>query len=119
MKVNPRHVCSTFLLFLIAIVSVTARGQDSMDAWKDFEFGKKKLVLKAEGAEIGSSEVTLALPDYDGEEISIAFDPQYLIDMLRAIEGETSITLEMTSGEKPAVFRVGDNYLYLVMPLAG
>ena len=76
-------------------------------------------MLKAEGAETGSSEVTLALPDYTGEEITIAFDPQYLIEMLRAIEGETTITLEMTNGEKPAVFRVGDEYLYLVMPLAG
>lgn len=85
----------------------------------DFEFAKKKLTLKAEGAETGSSEVRLDLPDYDGEEITIAFDPQYLVEMLRAIEGETGITLEMTSGEKPAVFRAGDNYLYLVMPLAG
>jgi hypothetical protein len=25
----------------------------------------------------------------------------------------------MTDGQKPAVFRVGDLYLYLVMPLAG
>lgn len=85
----------------------------------EFEFTKKKLVLKAEGAETGSSEVTLALPDFDGDEVTIAFDPQYLIEMLRAIEGETVITLEMTNGEKPAVFRAGDNYLYLVMPLAG
>jgi DNA polymerase-3 subunit beta len=85
----------------------------------DFEFGKQKLLLKAEGAETGSSEVRLDLPDYDGDEITIAFDPQYLVEMLRAIEGETSISLEMTSGEKPAVFRAGDNYLYLVMPLAG
>lgn len=85
----------------------------------DFEFESGKLTLKAEGAEIGSSEVVLHLPDYTGEDITIAFDPGYVLEMLRAIEGETSITLEMSSGEKPAVFRTGDGYLYLVMPLTG
>ncbi len=85
----------------------------------EFSFEAGKLTLKAEGSEAGSSEVTLALPDYSGEDISIAFDPQYLVEMLRAIDGETSLTLEMTSGEKPAVFKVGADYLYLVMPLAG
>jgi hypothetical protein len=39
--------------------------------------------------------------------------------MFRAVEGEPSVTLEMTDGQKPAVFRVGDNYLYLVMPMGG
>ncbi len=85
----------------------------------DFTFEPGKLTLKAEGAETGSSEVKLDLPEYTGEEITIAFDPQYIIEMLRAIDGEASITLEMTNGEKPAVFRAGEGYLYLVMPLAG
>ncbi|CAN5508643.1 DNA polymerase III subunit beta [soil metagenome] len=85
----------------------------------DFNFAPGKLTMKAEGAETGSSEVVMDLPEYKGEEIDIAFDPQYIIEMLRAIEGETSLTLEMTSGEKPAIFRVGESYLYLVMPLAG
>ena len=32
---------------------------------------------------------------------------------------EPTVTLEMTDGTKPALFRVGESYLYLVMPLAG
>ena len=51
--------------------------------------------------------------------MTIAFDPQYLLEMFRAVEGEPSVTLEMTDSQKPAVFRVGDNYLYLVMPMGG
>ena len=45
--------------------------------------------------------------------------PDYLVEFLRALEGETTITLEMSGGDKPALFRCGENYLYLVMPLAG
>ena len=45
--------------------------------------------------------------------------PDYLVEFLLALEGETTITLEMSGGDKPALFRCGENYLYLVMPLAG
>jgi DNA polymerase-3 subunit beta len=85
----------------------------------DFHFEAGKVTLKAQGAETGSSEVVLDLPDYAGADVEIAFDPQYLVEMLRAIEGEATLTLEMTDGQKPALFKVGDGYLYLVMPLAG
>ena len=85
----------------------------------DFHFEKGKVVLTARGPETGSSEVQMALPEYDGGAVEIAFDPLYLTEMLRAIEGEPTAVLEMTDGQKPAVFRVGDTYLYLVMPLAG
>ena len=70
-------------------------------------------------AATGSSEVELTLPDYDGSEVSIAFDPDYLVEFLRSVEGETTITLEMSGPDKPALFKCGENYLYLVMPLAG
>ena len=85
----------------------------------DFAFEPGRAVLTARGAETGSSEVTLDLPDYPGPEVKIAFDPAYLTDMLRAVEGEPTATLEMTDGTKPAVFRIGDDYTYLVMPLSG
>ena len=85
----------------------------------DFHFEAGSATLKAQGAETGTGEVTLELPDYAGPEVDIAFDPQYLVEFLRAIDGEPTISLEMTDGQRPAVFRVGEGYLYLVMPLAG
>lgn len=85
----------------------------------DFHFEPGRALLSARGPETGSSEVEMALPDYTGPEVDIAFDPAYLTEMLRAIEGEPTAMLEMTDGQKPAVFRVGETYLYLVMPLAG
>jgi DNA polymerase III subunit beta len=85
----------------------------------DFAFAAGAATLTARGAETGSGEVTLDLPDYAGPGVEIAFDPQYLVEFLRAIDGEPTISLEMTDGQRPAVFRVGDGYTYLVMPLAG
>lgn len=85
----------------------------------DFKFAGGGVTMSARGAETGSGEVTMELPGYSGPDLDIAFEPTYLTDMLRAIEGEPTATLEMTDGQRPAVFRVGDGYLYLVMPLAG
>lgn len=86
----------------------------------EFKFEPGKLTLTAQGgADNGSGEVTMELPDYKGDEVEIAFNPQYLIDMLRAVESEPTLRLEMTDGQKPAVFRLGEDYLYLVMPLTG
>jgi DNA polymerase-3 subunit beta len=85
----------------------------------DMTFAAGKVTMTARGAATGSSEVVLPLPDYDGPEVQIAFDPEYLVEFLRALEGETTVTLEMSDGGKPALFRCGDGYMYLVMPLAG
>lgn len=83
----------------------------------DCTFEAGKLTVRAKGAKVGSSDVTMALPDYTGKTIEISFDPGYLIDMLRAIDGEPTLTVEMVDGKRPAIFSLGD-YLYLVMPLA-
>ncbi len=86
----------------------------------EFSFEAGKVTLNAQGgADNGSGEVMLELPDYKGNKVEIAFNPQYLIDMLRAVDNEPTLKLEMTDGQKPAVFRLGDDYLYLVMPLTG
>jgi DNA polymerase-3 subunit beta len=85
----------------------------------DMTFAPGRVGMKARGSETGSSEVELPLPEYDGPEVTIAFDPGYLVEFLRALEGEPAVTLEMTDGGKPALFRCGDGYVYLVMPLAG
>lgn len=104
---------------LLARVRQAAIMTDEETKRVDFHFESGRVLLSARGPETGSSEVEMLLPDYTGPNVDIAFDPAYLTEMLRAIDGEPTAVLEMTDGQKPAVFRVGDLYLYLVMPLAG
>jgi DNA polymerase-3 subunit beta len=84
----------------------------------DMTFAPGKLTMTARGAMTGSSQVEMPLPDFDGPKVDIAFNAEYLVEFLRALEGEPTVTLEMIDGNKPAVFRCGDGYVYLVMPLA-
>jgi DNA polymerase III subunit beta len=83
-----------------------------------FSFAKHKLTLQAHGAEAGRSHVELPV-GYDGKAIEISFDPKFLIDMLRILDTDTPLTLELLDSNKPAVFRNDTgSYLYVVVPLA-
>src|SRR6516165_1147451 len=81
-----------------------------------FQFAKKKLTLRAQGVESGQSRVELPI-DYDGKGLEISFDPKFVTDMLRVLEPDTPLTLDMSEGDKPAIFRHDPNYLYVVVPL--
>jgi len=81
-----------------------------------FSFGKKKLTLRAQGAESGKSRVEMPI-DYDGKSVEISFDPKFLTDMLRILEPDTALSLELIDKSNPAVFRSESNYLYVVVPL--
>lgn len=82
-----------------------------------FHFSKDKLTLQAEAASAGRSKVELPL-EYDGKEIKISFDPHFLTDMLRVLDPESGLTLELVDGTTPALFRSGPDYSYVVMPLS-
>lgn len=55
---------------------------------------------------------------YDGSEMTVAFNPEYLAAGVEAVEGD-EVTLSTMDPMKPAVLRgVGhDDYLYLLMPV--
>ena len=55
---------------------------------------------------------------YAGEDLTVAFNPRYLIQGLEAAKGD-EVTLETADAVKPALLRsVGDeNFLYLLMPV--
>ncbi len=67
--------------------------------------------------DVGKSTETLEA-SYKGEDLTVAFNPSYLVDGLEAITGD-EVTLETADAVKPAVLRsAGDeNFLYLLMPV--
>lgn len=53
---------------------------------------------------------------YDGPEASIAFNPDYVIEGIKHCDEET-LTLEFTDMSSPGKFRLGENFIYIVMPI--
>jgi DNA polymerase-3 subunit beta len=82
-----------------------------------FSFAKKKLTLQAKGGGTGRSKVELPI-DYDGKTIDIGFDPKFLTEMLRVLNAEDGLTLELIDGTSVGLFRSGSTYSYIVMPLS-
>lgn len=83
----------------------------------DFVFHDGTLTLNSTAADIGQSRVEVPI-SYDGDELTITFDPRYIADFLKVLDAESSITLNLTDGESAAVFRTDDDYTYVIMPLA-
>ena len=83
-----------------------------------------RIALRPDGIELTviTQEVGQATEDidakYEGTEITVAFNPAYLIDGVEAINGD-EILLETIDALRPAVIRPteGNEYLYLLMPV--
>ena len=53
---------------------------------------------------------------YKGKNISIGFNPNYIIEVLKNIETK-EVDLEITDSDRPGVIRLGNEYVYVVLPM--
>jgi len=99
--------------FLLAIRRAALLSTPDYQAVK-LEVFKNKLVVSKSTPDIGESreEVTI---EYQGKEIAIGFNPNYLIDVLKNLK-EEKIEFELTDTQKPGVIRI-DGYVYIVLPM--
>ena len=81
----------------------------------ELDFSAGSLRLASSAPEAGDAEIKMPL-EYDGAEMKIGFNPQYLLEMLRVVETD-EVVLELTDGSKPGLFRAGKDFLYVVMPV--
>lgn len=79
-----------------------------MDATKD------KMILSKSDPRAGEARVEIEA-QYKGKDLSIGFNPDYLISLLKNVDQE-SIAFELVDPEKPGVVRIADEYVYVVMP---
>ncbi len=78
-------------------------------------FLKNLLEISGESLEFGQSHESMAIA-YDGPEIRIAFNPQFLIDPLKALASD-EVFFEFKDELSPGVFKTLENFLCVVMPL--
>jgi DNA polymerase-3 subunit beta len=78
------------------------------------EVFKNKLVVSKSTPDVGESREEVSV-EYQGKELVIGFNPNYLIDVLKNLAEET-IELEIADSEKPGVIRI-NGYVYIVLPM--
>lgn len=80
------------------------------------EFNALGVKLSSSSPDLGQAVETVEAR-YEGEDLTVAFNPQYLADGLTAATGET-VRLDVRDGLKPGVVHgEGDEFTYLVMPV--
>lgn len=87
--------------------------QESMAVKLDLS--KDRVVLSKSAPYIGEAREELAA-EYNGKDLSIGFNPDYLTDALKNMESAV-VNFELADSEKPGVIRVGEEYVYVVLPM--
>jgi len=76
---------------------------------------KNVLEISAQSPEFGESHETMAVP-YTGGEVQVAFNPQFLLDPLRALTHD-EVFFEFKDELSPGIFKTLDSFLCVIMPL--
>ncbi|MFH1479532.1 MAG: DNA polymerase III subunit beta [Candidatus Omnitrophota bacterium] len=79
------------------------------------EILKNKIIISKSSPNIGEVKEELAA-NYKGHDVVVGFNPAYLIDILKVIPKD-EIEIELLGPDKPAVIRIEDWYVYLVLPM--
>jgi len=84
-----------------------------------FRLGENLLTVESESAEVGEAKDSVDT-DYSGPEMEIAFNAQYLVDFLQAVQGG-EVRMELKDGESQALLLPASEdeagYKYVVMPM--
>ncbi len=83
----------------------------------DFTFDDGTLTLDSQAADIGQSKVQLPI-SYEGGRLTVTFDPRFVAEFLRVLDPQSQVRLDLIDAESAAVFRAGDAYTYVIMPLS-
>jgi DNA polymerase-3 subunit beta len=81
-----------------------------------FRFGEGNLELMAHGAEDGESRVEMPIA-FEGESAEVKMDPRYVIDFLKNLDQESSISVFFKDAFTPVLCQTNENYSYVIMPL--
>jgi len=104
---------------LSAAIARVAQFADERSRALRLRLEKGELKLSARSEDMGESEDSIET-DYDGDELAIGFNAQYLLDFLRAV-GAGEVKLEFKDAQSAGQMRPAEGaeykYRYIVMPM--
>jgi DNA polymerase-3 subunit beta len=79
------------------------------------KFSENRLEISASSAEYGESHESMAIA-YEGEVVRLAFNPQFLLDPLKALSKD-EIYFEFNNELTPGVIKTQEDFLCVIMPV--
>ena len=80
-----------------------------------FRFSPGVMEVQSSAANLGEANEEVPI-DYDGREIAITFNADFILAPLKAV-GDGEIALDLIDSSSPGVMRVADEFLYVLMPM--
>jgi DNA polymerase-3 subunit beta len=75
------------------------------------------LKITSRAPETGEAEIEVPIESFSGDALEIAFNPVYIMDALKVVEGD-DVTIELKKSEKPGLIRSGTDFVYIIMPVS-
>jgi len=113
-KGNDRHIKLNRESFANCVRRAALVTSDKNNSVK-VQVKKDVLEITGQSQEFGESNVTLNI-EYDGPDTSVAFNPYFMLDPLKALTRD-EIIFEFKDELSPGVIRTQDSFLCVVMPL--
>ncbi len=100
--------------FLTSVKRVALLSSDKTSSVR-LNFTKNNLDITANTPEVGEARESLAVA-YRGRDISIAFNPEFLLDPLRNLSND-EVFIELIDEMSPGVLKINTPFLYVIMPM--
>ena len=117
-QVVPKETKEKILVGKDVLLAATKRASiltnpDSMAI--KFDIARDKIAISKNTPYMGEVREEIGV-SYKGKNISIGFNPNYIIEALKNIDSK-EIGLEVADNDKPGVIRLGNEYVYVVLPM--
>lgn len=117
-QVIPKETKEKIIVDKNALLAATKRAliltnQDSIAIKMDVS--KSRMAISKNTPYMGEVTEELGV-SYKGKELSVGFNPNYIIEVLKNIEGK-EVGFELADNDKPGVIRLGNEYIYVVLPM--
>jgi DNA polymerase-3 subunit beta len=99
---------------LRAVRRVSVMATDKSNAVR-LTFSANQLKINITSQEVGEGRETIPVK-YAGKEISIVFNPEYVMDPLKNMDDD-EVYFELSDGHSPALLKCSVPFLYVLMPL--
>jgi DNA polymerase-3 subunit beta len=100
--------------FLASVRRVSLLSSDKTSSIR-LNFSKNNIEITSNTPEIGEAKESIAVA-YRGRDFSIAFNPEYLMDPLKALPDD-ELELRLIDEMSPGVLEVKPAFLYVIMPM--
>lgn len=112
-KVEEKVIVNKDTLLAAAKRASILTNQDSLAIKMDIS--KDRMAISKNTPYMGEVKEELGV-SYKGKNLSVGFNPNYIIEVLKNID-TNEVSLELADNGKPGVIRLGNEYVYVVLPM--